>query len=116
MIGDGPDVSFLFLQMQTMFFIFYIFINEKLVFLYDALFRTIEILDITMRNKTHKNSINSNIIIIISIKQSLSNAYARSKKTQYKGPFCINYRERGSHARGVYHTVYLAHGNSKDEA
>ena len=29
----------------------------------------------------------------------------------------MNYRERGSHARGVYfHTVYLAHGNSKDEA
>ena len=41
------------------------------------------------------------------------------KRPKYKGPFSIEYKERGSHARGVYdvsHTVYLAHGNSKGEA
>ena len=27
----------------------------------------------------------------------------------------MDYRERGSHARGVYNRVYLAHGNSKGE-
>ena len=41
------------------------------------------------------------IIIVISLKQSLLNAYAWSENTkiQYKGSFSMAYRERGSHAR-----------------
>ena len=35
---------------------------------------------------------------------------------KYKGPFSMNYREQGSHARGVSHTGYLEPGNNKGEA
>ena len=46
------------------------------------------------------------------------------KKTKYKRPFSMDYRERGSHAQSVYsrqytHStllrVYLAHGKNKGE-
>ena len=30
------------------------------------------------------------------------------KKTEYKGPFSMNYRKQGSHARGVYPTQYTS--------
>ena len=30
------------------------------------------------------------------------------KRPKYKGPFSMDYRERGSHARGVYPTQYTS--------
>ena len=39
-----------------------------------------------------------------------------TRNKTYKGPANIDCREQGSHARGVSHTGYLAHENSKGEA
>ena len=52
------------------------------------------------------------IVIVISLKQSLPNDHACSKKTKIQGTI-----QHGLQGTGcVSHTVYLAHGNSKSEA
>ena len=59
------------------------------------------------------------LLLLFSLKQSFFHATKHDpKRPKYKRPFNIDYRERGSHARGVYvsHTGHLAHGNSKGEA
>ena len=52
------------------------------------------------------------------LKQSLVAVKTLKNTSKYKGPFRMNYIERGSHARGVYYTLDIsrAHGNSKGEA
>ena len=47
-------------------------------------------------------------IIIISLNQSLHTLTHDPKILEYKGPLSIDYRERGSHARGVYLTQYTS--------
>ena len=41
-------------------------------------------------------------LLLVSLKQSFSTRRSMTLKTKYKEPFSMDYRERGSHARGTY--------------
>ena len=48
------------------------------------------------------------IIIVNSLKQSLPTLKHDPKRQKYKGPFSMDYRERGSHALSVYLSQYTS--------